>query len=100
MAAKIDKLCGSTTTFSCDDPIFAAIAEHKMLIKRSDRLEKSATLPGTRRKKGMGNGLSTFAVTRDRRRVNGQGKQSSHRFTINGTAPAAPSARLPCEWPG
>jgi len=41
MAAKIDKLCGSTTTFSCDDPAFAAIAEHKELTRESTELERS-----------------------------------------------------------
>src|ERR1700732_4468541 len=40
-AAMIDKLCGSTTTFSCDDPIFAAIAEHKALTRESTELERS-----------------------------------------------------------
>jgi hypothetical protein len=41
MAAKIDKLCGSTTTFSCDDPIFPAIDEHKALTRESTELERS-----------------------------------------------------------
>jgi len=75
------------------DPVFAAISEHKALIRESDRLEKSCKSARAKAEKSMGNGGRQTCMS-------GRANQSSHRFTIDGTAPSAPSARLLCEWPG
>jgi hypothetical protein len=74
------------------DPVFAAIAEHKALIKESNRIEESCRTLRAEAEKNMENGY--------RRRMTGRVKQLSPHFTIDGTSPAAPSARLLCEWPG
>ena len=79
-----------TMTTTAIDPVFAAVSEHKALIKESNRLEKSFNTAMAKAKKSMGR----------QPRMAGRVKQPSHRFTIDGTAPSAPSARLLCEWPG
>src|ERR1700730_9308600 len=76
------------------DPVFAAITEHKVLIKESDRLEDSFMTAMAKAEKKYGKWAR--APDHQAARV----KQPSHRFTIDGTAPIAPSARLLCEWPG
>jgi hypothetical protein len=76
------------------DPVFAAIAEHKRLIKESNRLEKAAKLSGLRRKRSTGNGYWR------QNEGSGREKRSFPRFTIDGTVPAVPSARWPFAWPG
>ena len=76
------------------DPVSAAITEHKVLIKESDRLEDSFMTAMAKAEKSMENGHGRQTI------IAGRVKQPSHRFTIDGTAPIAPSARLLCEWPG
>jgi hypothetical protein len=58
----IDKFCGSTTTFSCDDPTFAAIAEHKALSKETGRLEAAMRIARKQAEKKHGKSLEGAAL--------------------------------------
>jgi len=76
------------------DPIFGLIAAHKALIKEVDRLEANYATAKARAEKSMENG---------RRRpiaAPGRVRQSSRRFTINGTALTSLRAGAVCEWLG
>jgi hypothetical protein len=56
------------------DPVFAAITEHKVLIKESDRLEDSFMTAMAKAEKSMENGHGRRTI------IAGRVKQPSHRF--------------------
>ena len=76
------------------DPVFAAIAEHKVLTRELNRLEGSCKTARAKAEKRYGKWERTPNPGE------WPGERPSHRFTFDGTAPAMPRERRRCVWPG
>ena len=75
------------------DPIFAAIAEHKMLVREYIRYRNNSEAGRAKAEK------NTESPSKGRHCMRRRPRTPS-RNTINFAAPATPSARRLCEWPG